>query len=103
MFEKLKLAKKSRPVARYEAKNLIVSTKRVYDAGKDYETAIMHEAYDQGNCIVVEHFDSFEEAKKGHEKWVRTMLKDEPEYLEISKDNGWGLPSKKYYRKTVKH
>ena len=51
-----------------------VSTARVTDSSKPYETAVKHKDYNDGQIIIVEMYDTIEEAKIGHKKWKTIML-----------------------------
>ena len=62
-----------RKVDRYEAKDLIVDTCQVTDADKNYETGISHREYNESKWIIVELYNTSEEAQKGHKKWVKKM------------------------------
>lgn len=63
-----------RKVDNFEGKNgLNVDTCSVTDSEKDYETGIMHNAYNNGDWIIVELYDTKEQAQKGHKKWVKKM------------------------------
>lgn len=50
-----------------------VSTAGVPDGTQPYETAVCHPEYDNGEMIIVEAYDTKEQAKKGHPKWIRKM------------------------------
>lgn len=63
-----------RKVARYDGKNgLCVDTALVTDSEKDYETGITHPSYNEGSWVIVELYDTEEEAKAGHDIWVKRM------------------------------
>lgn len=49
-----------------------ISTAEVTDGNQPYETAVSHKRYGS-NIIVVESYDTKEQAKIGHEKWVKIM------------------------------
>ena len=63
----------SRKVARFEKDDLMVSTCSVTDADKPYETAVAHPSYNDGKIVIVEDYNTVEEAQTGHDKWVKTM------------------------------
>jgi len=64
----------SRKVGRLDTEDGVsVSTARVTDSDKPYETAVMHPRYKKDEWIIVECYDTKAEAKEGHEKWVKTM------------------------------
>jgi hypothetical protein len=62
-----------RKVARFDADWGMVSTARVSDGRQPYETAVCHKQYNDDKIVIVEAYDSVDEAKKGHERWVKTM------------------------------
>jgi hypothetical protein len=75
-----------RKVARYDADWGFISTAFVTDADLDYETAVRHRDYNDGQLVIVEAYATREEAQAGHERWVATMSANElPESL---RDNG---------------
>lgn len=71
-----------RKVDLYEDNNLFVSTAYVIDGSQQYETAVVHPNYNNGNMIIVEAYNTKEKAQEGHNKWVKTMTSDSlPEKL----------------------
>ena len=56
-----------------EKKGLCIDTCMVTDSKKDYETAIGHPQYNDGSLIIVELYDTKEEAQEGHNIWVKRM------------------------------
>jgi len=54
-------------------KGIFVDTCMVTDSSQPYETAIEHPKYNRGKMIIVEMYDTKEEAQTGHDKWVKTM------------------------------
>lgn len=71
-----------RKVDRFEKENLIIDTCSCSDGEHSYETAIKHESYNNRNWVIVEAYDSKEEAQVGHNKWVKIMTSNDlPEYL----------------------
>jgi len=72
-----------RKVDRFEKDKLIVDTCAASDSEKPYETGISHPLYKEGKWVIVEEYDTKEEAKKGHKKWVKIMTAENlPEYIE---------------------
>lgn len=67
-----------RKVERYEKDNLIVDTCEVYDQPSPYnfETAISHRGYRNGEWIIVELYEIEADAILGHNKWVKIMVSD---------------------------
>ena len=66
---------KERAVARHEDADtlLTIDTARVTDSAHDYETAVSHSAYNDGDWVIVEVYDTEEQARMGHDKWVKVM------------------------------
>ncbi len=65
-----------RKVDRHDGENFFISTARVTDGQKDYETAVAHPNYNDGKIVIVEMYDTKEEAQTGHDKWVGFMSSD---------------------------
>ena len=61
-----------RMVDRYEWDDHFVSTAATEDGGRPYETGIYHDNYNE-HVTVVEEYDTIEEAREGHKKWVKIM------------------------------
>ena len=57
----------------YDADGLFIDTCYVSDGQKDYETAVEHPDYKDGKMIIVEAYDTKEDAQVGHDKWVKIM------------------------------
>ncbi len=70
-----------RKVDRYEKNGLMVDTCSVTDGNKPFETAVESPEYNNGKMVIVQSYDTIEEAKEGHLKWVDLMLNNPPEYL----------------------
>ena len=68
-------------VGRYEHDHLIIDTCSVPDGDRDYETAVSSPEYNSGQWVVVEAYNTFEDAKKGHESWVEKMQNNPPPKL----------------------
>lgn len=64
MFEFLSMIGdyEDRKVARYKNGDVFVDTCRVTDSDQPYETAVIHPAYNNNHLIVVEMYNSKEEA-----------------------------------------
>ena len=54
----------------------MVDTCEVYDGRKDYETAVQHPLYNDGEMVIVECYDDKEQALIGHEIWLALMQND---------------------------
>lgn len=65
-----------RAVARYEEGDVFVDTCRVYDSDQPYETAVSHPKYNDNKLIIVQLYDTKEEAQAGHDFWVKTMTSE---------------------------
>ena len=77
-----------RKIAGYESgkgeKRVFVSTVEVTDSTEPFETAVAHPLYNNRKLIIVETYDTREEALVGHDKWIKTITqkKDKlPTYL----------------------
>ena len=62
-----------RKVARDDFKWGFISTARVSDGRKPFETAIKHPNYNKGSMVIVESYLTKQEALKGHAKWKTAM------------------------------
>lgn len=69
---------KDRVVANFQdKKGLSVDTSRVSDGSHPFETGVKHPRYYEGHWIIVQAYDTKEEAKAGHEVWVSLMTAKE--------------------------
>jgi hypothetical protein len=66
-----------RKVANFVDDDFTIDTCSVSDGRKNYETAVMHILYNDNKWIIVEAYDTKEEAQKGHDKWVKIMSSKE--------------------------
>lgn len=55
------------------ASDWLVDTAAVTDSEQPFETAVQHPRYNEGAIVIVELYDTREEALAGHERWVKTM------------------------------
>lgn len=62
-----------RKVGRFDDGNKMVSTAAVTDGSCPFETAFQHPDYNNGEMVIVDAYDTREEAEAGHEKWVSIM------------------------------
>lgn len=67
-----------RKVAHYESKGIIVDTSAVSDSDFPYETGINSKKYYTREWVIVENYNSKEEASIGHNKWVKLMKSKNP-------------------------
>lgn len=66
-----------RKVAHDEAEGgLVIDTAEVNDGNKRYETAVSHPEYNDDKWVIVEAYDTKEEAAAGHERWKKIMTTD---------------------------
>ena len=65
-----------RKVARehFPSCDAFLSTCRVSDGLKEYETALEHPKYNSGKLIIVESYDTKEEAMEGHLRWQKLII-----------------------------
>lgn len=66
-----------RVVANFTDGVLTVDTTYVNDGAHPYETGIEHPQYNEGDWVIVEAYDTKEDAQAGHDKWVVTMTADD--------------------------
>lgn len=71
-------------VGKFNTDNLFVSTVLAFDSDV-YETAIGSPYYNNGQLIIVETYESYSQAFKGHESWVKVMNREWEELPEILK------------------
>ena len=76
------------PIARFELpdvfgrQGLIVDTcGGINDSEHEYETAVAHPSYNNGEWIIVEGYDTEEDALNGHNKWVKIMTAESKQIL----------------------
>ncbi len=62
-----------RLVANYDKNGIIVDTVMIADSEQPFETGISHKRYNDGKWVIVEMYDSKEDAQIGHDKWVKIM------------------------------
>lgn len=70
-----------RKVARWEKEDATIDTCKVSDSKSPYETGIRCNRYNDNHWIIVEEYNTLEEAKEGHNKWIETM-KNPPSQLQ---------------------
>lgn len=73
--------REDRKLANTEVDGGVVDTCRVTDSSKPFETGIAHPSYNEGKWVIVELYDSKEDALSGHEKWIE-KIKMKPDFLE---------------------
>lgn len=63
-----------------------VDTVAVSDSDQPYETAIADPHYNKGKWVIVEMYDTKEEAKQGHNKWLNEVTNGSPpnELVDVS-------------------
>jgi len=66
-----------RKVANTQVGGASIDTCAVTDSARPYETGIKHSRYNDGWWIIVQLYDSKEEAEVGHKKWVELFSRDE--------------------------
>ena len=59
-------------VGRFKVENLLVST-ILADDSNVYETGIASSYYNDDHIVIVETYQNFSEALKGHNSWVKVM------------------------------
>jgi len=84
MDEMMNPAYELRRIGRHEDSEtkLFVSTVKSHDL-PGYETAVAHPDYNNGKIVIVEEYETKQQAKEGHERWLAKMTSPElPEYLQ---------------------
>ena len=72
-----------RKVDHFKADRFMVDTCAVTDGSQPFETAVSHPEYGYGTWVIVEAYDTKEEAQAGHDKWVGLMTNEPlPEVLQ---------------------
>ncbi len=83
-----------RVVGRHDYKYGFVSTARVSDGKKPYETAIKDNRYQRvesetrDDMCIIENYDNKKEAETGHAKWVSIMTDKPPKTLKDCNNGG---------------
>ena len=80
-----------RKVDRYEGDGFTIDTCSVVDAPKSFETGIRHPRYKgTDDWMIVEYYDTREEAQAGHDKWVKQMTDETlPPYIDDIAADEW--------------
>jgi len=65
-----------RKVDNFENEDCIIDTCAVSDGNKPYETGIQHILYNNNQWVIVEAYNSKDEAQIGHDKWVKIMTSE---------------------------
>lgn len=53
-----------------------VDTCYVNDGHQPYETAVAHPQYNEGKWVIVEAYDTKDQAQDGHDRWINLMASD---------------------------
>lgn len=77
-----------RKIDTYKKDSLFIDTCRVTDSEKPFETAAAHPDYNDGDMVIVELYDTPEEAQQGHDKWLDKMLNNPPRQL-VDVSSAW--------------
>ncbi len=89
----------SRKVGNNMVKGSRVSTCLVTDGSKQYETAIRDSLYRGGSLIIVDSYDTHEEAEKGHASWLEKLTNNELPDTLVDCDNSGLAGEKIEYKK----
>jgi hypothetical protein len=63
---------------------IVVDTCAVTDSAQPYETGIESKLYNDGSWVIVELYDTIEEAQAGHDRWVEKMANPPKELIDVS-------------------
>lgn len=77
---------KERLVENTKVNGAVIDTCRVTDSSNAYEIDITHPYYNNNRWVIVETYDTKEEARRGHKKWVDIF--SSPELPEVLTDEG---------------
>ena len=69
----------TKQIARFNRGEILVSTiynGRPAEVGAQYETGVSHPQYRGGAIIIVEEYETEQQAEQGHEGWVAAMTSD---------------------------
>ncbi|KKL84505.1 hypothetical protein LCGC14_1964080 [marine sediment metagenome] len=68
---------KDRKIGRWDSEDGLktVSTCSVSDGREPFETAVQHPAYNNGKMVIVECYSTKKDAIKGHNRWLKLVLK----------------------------
>jgi hypothetical protein len=81
-----------RKVANTKVKKAVIDTCAVNDSTQNFETGIVHPQYNNGSWIIVEQYDTEEQSRIGHNKWVKLMkAKNLPQELKDVSTSGIAL------------
>lgn len=75
-FLNMKNDYKERKVDNFKNDKICIDTCYASDTGA-YETGIESKYYNNGNWVIVQEYESKEEAIKGHQEWIEKMTIDE--------------------------
>lgn len=79
-----------------------IDTAAVTDSDQPYETGIQDPNYNNGNWVIVELYDTKEEAQAGHIKWVDLFKTNPPEKLKDVSTAGIAILSETFGSKVNK-
>jgi|SRR6185437_5746899 len=72
----------TRKVGRDDTPHGWISTARISDGARPYETAVNDRRYSRANggkeMVIVEAYDTIDDARAGHAKWLSAMTSDAP-------------------------
>lgn len=61
-----------------------ISTAKVNDGRKLFETAVKHQDFNDGEMVIVACYDTKKEAQTGHDKWITKMENPPKELIDIA-------------------
>ena len=70
-----------RAIKQHQSKDFVVDTARVYGTFRPIETAVSHPEYNDGLWIIVQAYDTEEDAVLGHDRWVEVLEAELPDEL----------------------
>lgn len=71
----------TRNVDNYSDGFMTIDTSAATDTDRPFETGIQHPQFNDGKWVIVEYYDTREDAQVGHNKWVYKMTHELPDML----------------------
>jgi hypothetical protein len=101
MFRNLFESHENRLVENTSINGAEIDTCKVYDSKLLYETGIRHREYNDGHWVIVEAYNTKDDAMKGHQRWVKLLYKKLPENLVGIDQTEIGEIMKKYFNLNI--
>ena len=76
-----------------------ISTVKVNDGRKLFETAVKHHDYNEGDMVIVDCYDTKKQAKAGHDRWVTKMENPPEELVDIANSEIQQITGKETFKR----